>query len=336
MPAAAVVPRFTVAGAAQAQQTLQRTTFRQSVPSQTIGCLAVSFKLLTVSKDDEATVPAKPRHEPSTDNLLAQLCDGPQEKSSPANINFFSRSHVHHAQITPLSRLIRRIRLPGLFTEIKPSLSNQLSAGDLVNEGFSPMPSKLWKTIWALIHKGLVLSGEPPPQPLFSPFPTCALFLLRPETIAEHFVTYSASYPVICGCGRPPHTATSHGLPSHPSFVDQFRHVLLASLVFKAAPSVGILILSSLWIPPLVPVPCTELKVALTRPLLVMYSLLFVALIRAVEANMNTARGVLKGLSGKSTWVTHPSLAARVPKGASSAQVTYSICWIISLAVQSV
>jgi hypothetical protein len=48
---------------------------------------------------------------------------------------------------------------------------------------------------------------------------------------------------------------------------------------------------------------------------------------------MNTARGVLKGLSGKSTWVTHllvsspweifSSLAARVPKGASSAQVTF-------------
>ncbi|KAJ7786729.1 hypothetical protein B0H14DRAFT_3163688 [Mycena olivaceomarginata] len=60
-------------------------------------------------------------------------------------------------------------------------------------------------------------------------------------------------------------TATSHGLPSCPSSVDQSGHVLLASLVFKSTLSVGILILSSLWIPPLVPVPCTELKVALTH-----------------------------------------------------------------------
>ncbi|KAJ7800049.1 hypothetical protein B0H14DRAFT_2616542 [Mycena olivaceomarginata] len=70
----------------------------------------------------------------------------------------------------------------------------------------------------------------------------------------------SASYPVICSCGRPPHTATSHGLPSHPSFVDQSGHVLLASLVFKAAPSVGILILSSLWIPLLVSTPRADVE----------------------------------------------------------------------------
>jgi hypothetical protein len=48
--------------------------------------------------------------------------------------------------------------------------------------------------------------------------------------------------------------------------VDTSRHVLLGSyqLVYKVLPSMGILILSSLRIPPLVSMPCAKLKVAFT------------------------------------------------------------------------
>ncbi|KAJ7302835.1 hypothetical protein DFH08DRAFT_826300 [Mycena albidolilacea] len=85
MPAAAVVPRFTVAGAAQAQQTSQ-------VWGTDISRLA--------------RMPAKPSQgsrEPSTNNLLAWLCDGPREKVSSSCIILLSEQSRQYQLLLPIT-----------------------------------------------------------------------------------------------------------------------------------------------------------------------------------------------------------------------------------------